>query len=70
MYAVIHPDSPSFGDISSRHRTRDAAERAIETERGAFARSRHGKGGAWLDREVAECDRGDTRVRRQCEIRA
>lgn len=68
MFAVIHPDSPNYGDVLSRHRTREAAEQAIADERARFTRTRHGKNGAYLEREIAECEPSDTRVRRQRSV--
>ena len=65
LYAVIYPDSPNFGTVLSRHRTAEAAQAAIGRERAAFARSRHSRGGGWLEREVVECERGATRCRRR-----
>lgn len=68
MYAVIQPDGPSCGIVVSRHRTRRAAERAIELEGERFRRSPYGRpsGGVrpYLDREIAPCGARDTRVRR------
>lgn len=65
MYAVIQPDGPTRGIVLSRHRTAEAAKRAIERELLAFTRTRHGKPAAYLDREIAECERGATRAIRE-----
>lgn len=64
MFCVIYPDSPHYGDVLTRHRTRAAAERQIERERTAFRRSPHGQRGGWIEREIVECGRRETRVRR------
>ena len=62
MYAVIQPDGPTRGIVLSRHRTRAAAERAIEREQAAFRLSRHYQAGSWLDREIAACEPRATRA--------
>ena len=65
MYAVIQPDSPTYGLVISRHLAMDAARRAIEKERRVFAKSKRHTAGSYLDREIAECGTRATRVRRQ-----
>lgn len=63
-FAVIQPDSPNFGTVLSRHRTREAAEAAVANEERRFRRSRHGRGTAWLDREIVPCKPGAQRAAR------
>ncbi|MBC5805631.1 MAG: hypothetical protein ACR2KS_10160 [Candidatus Eremiobacter antarcticus] len=66
-YAVIQPDSPSYGLIVSRHRTRAAAEESIGRTI-ALLRRVPGYSQAYLDREVVEIEASDRadRVLRVC----
>lgn len=53
MYAVVQPDSPHYGIVISRHRTREAAQAAIDRELNAL-RAQSGQRSSWLDRRIVE----------------
>lgn len=64
-YAVVQPDSPSYGILISRHRSREAAEAAIARATRALRRQA-GMQQSWLDwRIVALTGAARGRINRQ-----
>lgn len=63
MYAIIQPDSPTYANVISRHRTQEAAEAVLAR---ALRRLRQQPGAqqSYLDWQIIRLAPGASRLRR------